>query len=266
VHLRVAEARLVELEMRQQVFAVMEYIRAVDVDGTVLVSVVMATRNRADRYLPRAIRSVLAQTHRRWELVVVDDGSDDDTGAVVGAFADHRIRYVRTEHRGLSAARNEALDVAEGDIVAYLDDDNLLHFDWLRSAVWAFSELPDVDVIYGSMIIDDRTRAQQLGSGGLPVLNFTNFDRRALQRGNITDIGAVAHRARMPEARFDESVPLLEDWEFFARITRDKDPLPFPVVAGVYTTSAPERMMDRSSAELTEAIERLRARLEASER
>lgn len=258
---RVLDTRIGELEHRQQVWSVMEYIRTADVQEKTLVSVVMATRNRADYYLPRALASVSSQSYPRWELLVVDDGSDDETPTVLGELEDERIQCCRTEHSGLAAARNRALADANGDVVAYLDDDNILHPDWLRSIVWAFTECPDVDIVYGAMIIDDALRAQRLGTGGLPWLNFIRFDPERLAAGNIADIGSVAHRSDLPAAHFDEDLELFEDWDFLARLTRDKDPLALPVVAGIYTTSAPRRLMDRPESEVKEATRRLRSRV-----
>lgn len=89
------------------------------------VSVVLCTFDRA-RLLPRAIRSVLAQTFADLELVVVDDGSTDDTPAVVLRLAqrDPRIVYVRHENRGLAAARNTGVALARAAWVTFLDSDD----------------------------------------------------------------------------------------------------------------------------------------------
>src|SRR6478736_3287941 len=88
-------------------------------------SVVIPTYNRAST-LPRAIRSVLEQTYADVELVIVDDGSTDDTAEVVGAFADARITYLRQTNRGVSAARNAGAAAATGDFIVFLDSDDQL--------------------------------------------------------------------------------------------------------------------------------------------
>jgi glycosyltransferase involved in cell wall biosynthesis len=89
------------------------------------VSVLLSTYNRAD-LLPRAIESVFAQTLTDWELIIVDDASDDDTGTAVEPFLDDdRVTYIRHEYnQGLSAARNTGLDAATGNYIATLDDDD----------------------------------------------------------------------------------------------------------------------------------------------
>jgi hypothetical protein len=250
------EARMSGLEIAQQIWSVMAYVRSANIDEKPLVSVVLATRNRS-QYLPRALGSVLAQSYPTWELLAVDDGSDDDTYDVLGAV-DERIRRFRTTHQGLSAARNRALAEASGDYVAYLDDDNTMHPDWLRSIVWAFSTWPEADVLYGAMIVDGEAGAGEPAGAAMPWVWFVPYDRDRLQRENLADIGAVAHRAGLPETVFDEELDSLEDWDLLLRLTRDRDPLPLPVVAGTYTTSAPHRLSEPPSRE--RALRRLRSK------
>jgi glycosyltransferase involved in cell wall biosynthesis len=220
----------------------------------------MATRNRS-RYLRGAIASVFDQSHDRWELLIVDDGSEDATPELLEQIDEPRIRHWRTEHRGLSAARNTALAEARGDFVAYLDDDNRMHQHWLRSVVWALSEYRDFDALYGAILLDDTRVAHGLGRGGLPELGFPPYSREWLERENLQDIGAVAHRAHLPEAHFDESLDVLEDWDLLLRLTQKKDPLVLPAVALIYTTGAPGRLMDKPVADLDAATQRIRGKL-----
>ena len=89
------------------------------------VSVVVATYNYA-RFLGGALQSALGQTFRDLEAIVVDDGSTDDTAAVVRPFlADGRVRYVRTDHRGQPQAKNTGVRLARAPLVAFLDADDL---------------------------------------------------------------------------------------------------------------------------------------------
>jgi glycosyltransferase involved in cell wall biosynthesis len=92
-----------------------------------VISVIIPTYNRA-HLVGRAIRSVLAQTFQDWELIVVDDGSSDNTEEVVCSFQDPRICYISHEvNRGGSAARNTGIKVARGEYVSFLDSDD----EWL---------------------------------------------------------------------------------------------------------------------------------------
>jgi len=102
-------------------------------------SIVVPTFNRP-QLLPRAVRSVLAQTRADWELLVVNDGDQDITPLVAEACGnDPRVRVFRTQgRRGAALARNSGIDAARGDIVAFLDDDDEYHPDYLAAIEEAF--------------------------------------------------------------------------------------------------------------------------------
>jgi glycosyltransferase involved in cell wall biosynthesis len=236
------EARISQLELAERVWSVMAYVRDAVVDEKPLVSVILATRNRSD-YLPRAIGSVLAQSYPTWELLAVDDGSDDDTYEVLCAVDDERVRCFRTPHGGVAAARNHALANVSGDYVAYIDDDNTMHPDWLRSIVWAFTTWPETDCLYGAVVIAGAAHAEKI-QAGMPWLWFAPFDRDRLERENLTDIGAVAHRAGLPETVFDEDLAAFDDWDLLLRMAARRDLLALPVIAETYSTSAPDRVSD----------------------
>jgi glycosyltransferase involved in cell wall biosynthesis len=94
-----------------------------------VVSVIIPTFNRA-RFVVEAIESVLAQTFAALEVIVIDDGSTDETARVLAPYGE-RIRYLRTENRGISAARNTGMRAARGQYIAWLDDDDL----WLPEKI-----------------------------------------------------------------------------------------------------------------------------------
>src|SRR5258708_4057666 len=111
------------------------------------VTLVTPTRDRAHT-LGRAVRSVLAQTHADWELVIVDDASSDDTAGAAASFRDARIRYVRApEHLGVTGAKNLGLDEARGEWIGILDSDDELVPHALASLLSVTERVPRVEAI-----------------------------------------------------------------------------------------------------------------------
>jgi len=187
-----------------------------------LVSVIVPTRNRPD-WLRRALESVLAQTHPRVEVVVVNDGGDD-VGAVLAPLrARGEIVAVHLpERRERSAARNAGLALARGTYVAYLDDDDWYHPDHLATLVRAL-EADGAAVAYSDA---QRVHEQPLGTTyvatGLDVPYSVDFDRALLLTGNYIPICCVLHRrdclARV--GGFDETLATHEDWDLLIRLSR----------------------------------------------
>jgi glycosyltransferase involved in cell wall biosynthesis len=117
-----------------------------------LVSVILPTYNRAT-FLPDAFASIASQQHRNWELIVVDDGSTDDTPAVLDrlvAECPRPVHVVRQPNLGAYAARNTGLDHAKGEAVAFFDSDDLWLPHHLERCVEALARHPEVDWVYGA--------------------------------------------------------------------------------------------------------------------
>ena len=123
------------------------------------ITVIIPTYNRA-ALLPRAVNSVLAQTCQDFELLIVDDGSADDTPAVIAAFDDPRVRSLRHDvNRRLAAARNTGITHARGEYLAFLDDDDEFTADSIASRLAALEAASqDTALVYGWVNeIDDMT-------------------------------------------------------------------------------------------------------------
>jgi len=239
--------------------AVMDWVAHATVRSTPLVSVVLPTRDRA-ALLPRAVASVRVQTYPHWELLVVDDGSVDETPAMLAGIADTRVRTFRSDGGGVCGARNLALRRARGEIIAYLDDDNLMHPGWLKTVAWGFEQRPEDEVLYGAFIADDTPRIDPGARRDLPRLCFYPYEHRAVAETNIADIGCIAHRAGLAEAHFDESLRVLGDWDLFLRLTRERPPLALPAIACFYTTDAPNRLNNGPTLAAEEATVRAKNR------
>jgi hypothetical protein len=230
-----------EVRRQSEIRTVMDWIAAAALQRRPLISVVLPTRDRCE-LLARAIRSVEGQTYDNYELLVVDDGSIDATPGDLARLTNRKIRTFRAEGKGVCAARNVALSHATGALIAYLDDDNIMHPQWLKSVAWLFEQRPATQVTYGAIVVDDTARIDPAKSGDLPKLHFWPYARSAVLKVNVADIGCIAHRAGLAEARFDETLREMGDWDVFLRLTREMPPVALPAVACYYTTDSPNRL------------------------
>jgi glycosyltransferase involved in cell wall biosynthesis len=119
-------------------------------DALPLVSVVMPAFN-AERYLREAIDSVLAQTHRPLELIVVDDGSTDATADVMASYGARIIAVDGLENRGIGAARNRGIAEARGSFIAFMDADDIWPADKLARQLAVLAADPALDLSFGHL-------------------------------------------------------------------------------------------------------------------
>src|SRR3954470_18053198 len=122
-----------------------------------LVSTVIPTYNYG-HFVQGAIDSVLSQTHRDIECIVVDDGSTDDTQAVLARYGD-KIRTIRNQNSGPSAARNSALRIARGECVAFLDGDDEWKPDKISKQIAVLERSPDVALVGCGVLMVDESGA-----------------------------------------------------------------------------------------------------------
>ena len=137
-----------------------ERLAAAEIVDVPLVSIIIPTYNYGP-FLADALKSCLEQTHPAVEVVVVDDGSTDDTRHVISPYQD-RIVYIYQENQGVSAARNKGLEIASGDFVAFLDADDYLTPDAVETWLNAFSDHNSVDcavTVTFSGRIDDASQS-----------------------------------------------------------------------------------------------------------
>ena len=185
-----------------------------------LISIIITCYNHG-RYLKKAINSVRGQKFRDTELVVVDDGSTDNTSAVVDEFSG--VQYIWQENEGLSSARNTGLHTSEGDRIIFLDAD-----DWLLpGALKTIADHVEVDPS-APMLVGGHVKAYDTSSGveyGEPYFPDLGGDPyAALLRSNAVEMhAAVAYRRDVLRALggFDEGLSAAEDYEVLLRVARD---------------------------------------------
>lgn len=186
------------------------------------VSVVLPTYNRAHT-VRRAIDSVLSQSYEDFELIVVDDGSTDDTVAVVNSVSDDRVQYLRfPENRGANVARNAGIREADGEYIAFQDSDDTWRPKKLELQVAAFDQAPaSVGVVYTAYYrVDDGDR--QYGPRGKETLAGDIHEE--LLKGNgwfiPTAVTAVRRTCFDAVGLFDERLQRLQDWEMWLRLSK----------------------------------------------
>jgi O-antigen biosynthesis protein len=214
-----------------------------------LVTVVLPTHNRA-ALVGRAIESVLAQTRRDWELVVVDDGSADETRAAVAAFVDPRIRYVRNEKAlGPAQARNVGIRAAGATrYLGFLDDDDEWLPEKLERQLALFDAGPDDLAAVGCGRVDFAGAGPEVF---LPEHRGQVFEdllaRRA--KGYAAPLILVRRFPGEPDPVFDADLPCLEDLDFSLRLARRRplDFVPEPLVR-VYRNDGGEHAWNASAA------------------
>ena len=108
--------------------------------------------HNCEQYIRESIESVLSQTFRNWELLIVNDGSTDCSKDEIGTFSDRRIKYFEQKNKGVSAARNLALKHMCGDYFCFLDSDDVMPPESLMSRKKIFNSRPDVSFVDGKVI------------------------------------------------------------------------------------------------------------------
>jgi glycosyltransferase involved in cell wall biosynthesis len=217
------------------------------------VSVIIPTYNRAN-ILKQTVDSVLNQTFQDFEIIVIDDGSIDDTQQIFSDYSD-KVRYKKQQNAGVNAARNHALQLAKGEYIATLDDDDMWLDYKLELQVEILDKFTDIGFTYSNFFIlqsDGRRTANGLGSWHESSLDWSQIFEKSFKYNELSlqtsfphipddtillHIGDIYHaslyqphvlpstaifrRALLPdEIRFIEHDSICGDWDFFARLSK----------------------------------------------
>lgn len=181
-----------------------------------LVSVIVAAYN-VERYLPAALESVLAQTYKNLEILVVDDGSTDKTPGICDTYArkDSRIRVIHKENGGLSDARNAALPVASGDYIAYLDGDDRMQPCMIEAMVRAclLTDAPVAAVKYRAVREDGAKTPSDAACCGQPAgPEKAASDQAAQNTRKPENVRSAAASPDLREAKILTQDEALDNW------------------------------------------------------
>lgn len=182
------------------------------------VSVVIPTYNRST-LLVRAVESVLGQSFKDFEIIVVDDASTDDTYSVVRSFRDPRIVYVRNDsNKGVSASRNVGISLSKGEFVAFLDSDDVWLPSKLDKQLLLFSGDSDIGMVYtGEVFVNERgEKIREM------VPKYRGYIFNVLLGKNFISPSSVMVRREVfyRVGLFNEELSYREDYELWLRIAK----------------------------------------------
>jgi len=185
-----------------------------------LVSVIIPNYNYG-HFLAQTVDSVLAQTYENVEIIVVDDGSTDDSARVLDGYGE-KIRWYRQANKGVSEARNRGIAESKGEILAFLDSDDVWLSQKIEKQVEVFQADANVGLVHCCYVDfgnDGRLLEEHLeGLAGSVAEEMIRYQRAVIIGGG----SAVAVRRSVYEAvgGFDQTVAPAEDWEFYFRAAR----------------------------------------------
>ena len=188
------------------------------------VSIIMPAYN-AEKYIDEAIDSVISQTFANWELIIVNDGSTDDTQKIVEAYvsSDTRIKLINQENKRLGAARNEGIKNAKGEWVAFLDADDLWVDVKLEKQLAAAAVYPDAGVIFTNGFTfyqDDLKTAKPYGAVA-GYYSATAAYKLEYTGNYIPVLSVMVKRTHINNTGLQDESPAIygcEDWDYWLRL------------------------------------------------
>lgn len=204
------------------------------------ISVVIPCYNSAP-YIERTVRSVIKQTHQDWKLIVVDDGSTDQSADIVKQFDDSRITLLQQQNRGVSFARNRGVEVADTEWVAFLDADDEWAPTFLQEVVSAISEYPQAVVIFTDYVVSPSGVVGLAHLPDIPVLVSDYFDFvLSNRRGMCSSCCVIKKSVLQRVGGFPVGVTHGEDTDTWVRLAWVGEFVCIPRPLSVYHTNIPD--------------------------
>ena len=180
--------------------------------GKPLISVMMPTYNNA-KYIKQAIESIYAQNYDNIEIIVVDDGSTDNTKEIVQQYKD--IKYFYIEHKGIPFARNTALEKSTGEYIAFLDSDDYWLPNKLNTQIQYFKDHPDCEIVF--------TKYENFFENEYVKKNKIAIFEKTSEKNNNSCLETSVVKKRVFDkcGKYNESLEFGEDTEYEYRISKN---------------------------------------------
>ena len=188
-------------------------------DDNPLVTVVIPTYNYA-KYLGRVLESCMRQTYGRLEIIVIDDGSTDNTEEVARSFGDGRIAYYRQTNQGVSAARNKGLGLARGDFITFLDADDFLTDDSIEERLAIMLSDDDIHFVISTTYSQDDhgTRVFRDGFSAGDTISESLSEELLMKRIPFATCAVLVRTSRARKFEFPVGLTNGEDLAYFSKI------------------------------------------------
>jgi glycosyltransferase involved in cell wall biosynthesis len=189
--------------------------------STAVVSVIMAAFN-VESYLYQSIESLIKQSHHDWELIIVNDGSSDKTSDIAKRFNDSRIRYCEQDNQGVSSARNLGLGLMTGDYFCFLDADDAMPQDSIKTRLDVFQQYPDISFVDGVVVYMNEDM-KPTGKQYVPSFKGDPYNE-LLQLNRTCYFGNtwMIKRERDVYYRFNQQMSHAEDLFFYLTIAKGR--------------------------------------------
>jgi glycosyltransferase involved in cell wall biosynthesis len=193
-------------------------------------SIIMPIWNRAD-IVPKAIISILGQTYQNFELIIIDDGSDDNLAEVISPYLGEKVILYQIPHSGVCPARNFGLKHAKGDYIAYLDSDNTWYPQFL-SVMWEALNRGGEPKKAAYCMYNLYKKIPFINKIFLRGVKGEEFNFEKLLKKNYIDLNTFVHARECIDTVgfFDETLKCLVDWDYILRITAIYEPVFVPEV------------------------------------
>ena len=252
-------------EPRKKILALMNNIAKYlcgNVNDNPLVTVIMPVYNRED-LIENAVTSVLTQSYKNLELIIINDNSTDNTLDKINSFDDNRIKLINNpENYGVSKSRNIGLKESRGKYIMYLDSDNDWEKDYVKTMIGAFNVLEDADALYSGQYVYEKEK------NNLKYIRYGTINKGLLMNRNYVDLNSFCHTREIYEENggFDEGLKRFVDWDLILKYMTYGKIYSIPVILSNYYFNIAENSISNDVKLLNQSeivIENQKKRLES---